>query len=146
MLHSKRFCKCTHSHNKCCYHYKSQNIFLFQKNNIHKLSSHYKSISLRMSIIPNFDWCARRDSPSRVGKTVHWTLFCSSFSSPLSFVLFGWCARRDSPSRVGKTVHWTLFCSSFSSPLFCFFRLVCQKGLEPPTSSLGGKRSILVSY
>ena len=112
MLHSKRFCKCTHSHNKCCYHYKSQNIFIFQKNNIHKLSSHYKSISLRMSIIPNFDWCARRDSPSRVG----------------------------------KTVHWTLFCSSFSSPLFCFFRLVCQKGLEPPTSSLGGKRSILVSY
>ena len=98
MLHSKRFCKCTHSHNKCCYHYKSQNIFLFQKNNIHKLSSHYKSISLRMSIIPNFDWCARRDSPSRVG----------------------------------KTVHWTLFCSSFSSHLFCFFRLVCQKGLAEP--------------
>ena len=41
----------------------------------------------RSSIYYTTSWWAGMDSPSRVGKIVQWTIFLSSFSNPLLFII-----------------------------------------------------------
>ena len=54
-----------------------ESIFLFDSrlNNLKK--------NKRLTILVNLLlWCLELESPSRVGKIVHWTIFYSSFSIP----------------------------------------------------------------
>ena len=97
-------------------------------------------------------WCTRRDSASRVLKSVHWTLFayantparpfripiksgCTTQKASILDTDFScWCTRRDSASRVLKSVHWTLF--AYANTPARPFRIPIKSGCTTQKASI----------